>query len=275
MVAVVADSAANLPEELARELGIELVPLWLTFGSDQYRDGVDMPPARFYERLISEREPASTATPSPGAFAAAFERTRQRDIVCITVASTMSAVHHVALTAAERFDGRAVVVDSTNASMAEGFVALEAARRARAGASLEDVVARAREVAGVARLFATVDTFEFLRRSGRVNALRAYVATVLDIKPVFSFHRGEAHPVARPRTRRRAVERIVDETLRGIGDRAAHVAAFHAGAEDEARGLLGRVVERVDLVEAHVVPVTPVIGAHTGPGLVGTAFFAE
>ena len=179
MVAVVADSAANLPEELARELGIELVPLWLTFGSDQYRDGVDMPPARFYERLISEREPASTATPSPGAFAAAFERTRQRDIVCITVASTMSAVHHVALTASERFDGRAVVVDSTNASMAEGFVALEAARRARAGASLEDVVARAREVAGVARLFATVDTFEFLRRSGRVNALRAYVATVV------------------------------------------------------------------------------------------------
>jgi DegV family protein with EDD domain len=275
MVGVVADSASNVPEHLARELGLELVPLWLKLGPEEYRDGVDMPPDRFYERLVADREPASTATPSPADFLAAFERTRQQDIVCITVASTMSAAHHEATMAAERFNGRVHVVDSTNASMAEGFVALEAARLARAGAELEEVAARARVVAARAALFATVGTFEFLRRSGRVNALQAYAATVLDIKPVFSFWHGEARPVARPRTRRRAVERIVAETLRRIGDRPAHVATIHAAAEDEAHLLLERIVEGANVVERHVVPVTPVIGAHTGPGLLGTAFFAD
>jgi DegV family protein with EDD domain len=275
MVGVVADSASNVPEHLARELGVELVPLWLKLGPEEYRDGVDMLPDRFYERLVTDREPAATATPSPADFLAAFERTRQRDIVCITVASTMSAAHHEATMAAERFHGRVLVVDSTNASMAEGFVALEAARLARTGASLGEVAARAGAVAERASLFATVGTFEFLRRSGRVNTLQAYAATVLDIKPVFSFRHGAALPVARPRTRRRAVERIVAETLRRIGDRPAHVAAIHAAAEDEARRLVERIIEGADVVEWHVVAVTPVIGAHTGPGLLGTAFFTD
>jgi DegV family protein with EDD domain len=234
-----------------------------------------MQPERFYERLLAGREPASTATPSPADFLSAFERTRQRDVVCITVASTMSAATHEASMAAERFDGHIRVVDSTNASMAEGFVALEAARAARAGATLEDVVARAEAVAARTSLFATVGTFEFLRRSGRVNALQAYAATVLDIKPVFSFVRGEARPVARPRTRRRAVDRIVDETVRRLGDRPAHVAVIHASAEDEARALLARIEVGANVVERHVVAVTPVIGAHTGPGLLGAASFAD
>jgi DegV family protein with EDD domain len=159
--------------------------------------------------------------------------------------------------------------------MAEGFVALEAARAAGDGGSLEDVAARAAAVAERASLLATVGTFEFLRRSGRVNALQAYAATMLDIKPVFSFVRGEARPVARPRTRRRAIDRIVDETLYRLGGRPAHVAAIHASAEAEGRALLARIEESANVVERHVVAVTPVIGAHTGPGLVGAAFFAD
>src|SRR5438067_1146380 len=184
MVAVVTDSASNLPAGAADELGIEVVPLWLRFGDEEFRDGVEMTPARFYERLASGGETASTATPSPVEFLQAFERTLQSDIVCITVASSMSGVHHQATVAAGQFDGTVAVVDSMNASMAEGFVVLEAARLARTGADIEPVAERARHVAERTTLIATVGTFEFLQRSGRVNKLRAYAATMLDINPV-------------------------------------------------------------------------------------------
>jgi len=128
VVAVVADSAANVPPDLAGELRIELVPLYLKFGDTEYRDGVDMAPRDFYRRLVRDDEAASTATPSPADFLEAYERTGEREIVCVTIASTMSGSHQQARVAAGRFDGQVEVVDSTNASMAEGFVAAEAAR---------------------------------------------------------------------------------------------------------------------------------------------------
>jgi len=98
---------------------------------------------------------------------------------------------------------------------------------------------------------------------------------MLDIKPVFGFKRGEVTPVARSRTRRRAMARIIDETLREAGDRAIHLAVIHAAAEDDARELEKVIADQANVVESFVLPVTPVIGAHTGPGLVGTAFYTD
>jgi DegV family protein with EDD domain len=275
MVAVVADSAANIPEPVARELRIGLVPMYLRFGDEVYRDGADLTPADFYDRLVRDRVLASTSTPSPGDFLEAYRATGDTEVVCVTVASVMSAVHQEATLGAERFDGRVEIVDSKSASMAEGFVAMEAARLASNGASLERVAARAREIAGRTTLLATVDTFEFLRRSGRVTKLQAYAATMLDIKPVFRFHGGEVSPVARPRTRSRAVRRVVDDTLAEIAGRRAHVAVIHAAASDDAASIMDRVAAGADVVERAIVAVTPVIGAHTGPGLVGTAFYCD
>jgi fatty acid kinase fatty acid binding subunit len=273
MVAIVTDSAANLPSGLASELGIEIVPMYLKFGERVYRDGVDLAPSDFYRRLVDDAEIASTSTPAPADFLEAYERTGQDEIVCITVASAMSAAHQEATLAGDRFDGRVEVVDSLNASMAQGFVALEAARRAAQGSTHEEVADRAREVARAARLCATIDTFEFLRRSGRVRKLQAYAATMLDIKPVFRFSVGEVTAVARPRTRRRAVARLLQETLADTEGRPIHLAAIHAAAEEEARGLVESISHRAEVVESIVSEVTPVIGAHTGPGLVGTAYF--
>jgi DegV family protein with EDD domain len=274
-VAIVADSAANLPLDLARELGIEVVPMYLKFGDEVYRDGLDMTPADFYERLVRDGVAASTSTPSPGDYLAAYEKTGSREIVCVTVASSMSSSHQQASLAAERFEGQVEVVDSKSAAMAEGFVAAEAARAAAGTASLTQVAARAREVSGLTRLYATVDTFEFLRKSGRVTKLQAYAATMLDIKPVFAFKEGEAVPVSRSRTKRKALARIVDDATSEIGDRPAHLAALHAAALDEAEDVADRIASQTNVVERVVTEVTPVIGAHTGPGLVGVAFFCE
>jgi DegV family protein with EDD domain len=187
----------------------------------------------------------------------------------------MSSSYQEAVFAAGELDGRVEVVDSLNASMAEGFVALEAARCAAAGGSIEEVVRRARDVASRARLCATVQTFEFLRRSGPVNKLQAYAATMLDIKPMFRFHRGEVSPVARPRTRKRAVDRLVTESLKEVGTRPVHLAAIHAAAADDAEEVASRIASQADVIERITVAVTPVIGAHTGPGLVGTAFYCD
>jgi DegV family protein with EDD domain len=186
----------------------------------------------------------------------------------------MSAAQHQARMAAERFDGTVVVVDSKNASMAEGFVALEATRAAIAGATLQEVAERGQWTAERTSLFATVDTFVYLERSGRVSKLQAFVAGKLDINPVFRFRGGEAQPLARPRTRERAIERIVEETTAAIGDGPGHLAVIHAAAPGEAHQLADTLAETVNLIECHVVEVTPVIGVHTGPGLLGTASFA-
>ena len=275
MVAVVADSAANLPGDMARELGIEVVPMYLNFGDRVYRDGIDLSPQGFYHRLRRDRTLASTSAPSPGDFLEAYRRTGQDEIVCVTVAARLSATHHQARLAAESFEGRVEVVDSGSASMGEGFAALEAARRSASGASADEVADRAREVAERALLLAAIDTFDFLQKSGRVTGLQAFAATTLGVKPVFSFRRGEPRPVARVRTRKRAIERIVQDSLEEIGNRPVHLAVIHADAEMEALSIARGIAGRADVVESLTAEATPVIGAHTGPGLVGAAFYCD
>jgi DegV family protein with EDD domain len=276
MVSVVTDSAANMPTDVAAELGIRVVPLHLRIGGREYRDGVDIVMQDFYRRLQEVEDAATTSAPSPGDFLEVFRGVPAgEDIVCVTVAAAVSATNQSARTAAGELDRRIEVVDSTNASMAEGFVVIEAARHARGGASTEAVVRRAREVASRSRIFATIDTFEFLKRSGRVRRAQAYAATMLNIKPVFRFRDGDADGIARPRTRSRALERIVKETLDETAGRPVHLAAFHVLAEADAKELVRRVEAEADVVESYVVEATPVMGAHTGPGLVGTAFICD
>jgi DegV family protein with EDD domain len=267
VVAVVTDGAADVPAELARELGIEVVPLLVRFG-DQPHPGGD----GFYERLRAG-DRASTSAPSVGDWLAGFEHAAAKEIVCVTLASRLSATDHQARLAAEAFDGRIEVIDSGTGSMAEGFVAIEAARAARDGADLAGVAARAADMAGRVRLEGAIETFEHLRRSGRVTKLQAYAATALSIRPVFRLHGGEIEPVARPRTRARALDLLTNDATASRG--RLHVAALHADAEDDARSLLERVRARADVGEDMVVGVTPVIGANAGPGLVALAWWNE
>jgi len=273
MVAVVTESAANVPPDVALRLGITVVPLVLHIGGRSYRDGVDMSGPAFYERLTAG-DHVSTAAPSVGDFLNGMERAGSDEVVCVTLAGGLSASNHQASLAAERFGGHAVVVDSGSATMGEGFVAIEAARAALGNAGIDGVVARAREVAEAVHVVGTVETFDYLKRSGRVSRLQAYAATALNIHPVFRMDGGEIAAVGRPRTRGRALTAVIDEVVTGSEGRPLHIAAFHALAEDAAHELARRIAEQADVVESHVVDSTPVIGANTGPGLVGVAAFS-
>jgi DegV family protein with EDD domain len=269
----VTDSAASLPPEMAAELDITVVPISVRFGDRAMPD--TEAPETFYERLRRTAERVTTSTPSPGDFLKAFESTGAPAILCVTLSSSISGIYQAASIAADEAEAQIEVVDSGTASMAQGFVALEAARAAREGADLVASGHRARDVADRCRLLAVIETFEYLRRSGRVNRLVSYAGTMLDIKPVFRMQGGAIEGVARPRTRRRALDRLVEEALRDIGGRPVHLAAVHADAEDEARRLLDRVSDGLPVVEAYVAGFTPGIGAHTGPGAVGLAWFCE
>ncbi|HEX6208440.1 MAG TPA: DegV family protein, partial [Actinomycetota bacterium] len=218
MIGVVTDSAAGLPPELATRMGIEVVPLYLSVDGRSLRDG-ELPD--LYERL--ERKPGSVTTsmPAPADFEEAFARLPEGELVCVTLAASVSGLHGAARMAAEAGRKRVEVIDSGGASMGEGWVALAAARAAAAGGSLEEVAAAARAAAERTRLVATIDTMEHLRRSGRVGWIAALAATGLQLKPVFEMVRGEIRPVAKPRTRRRALDRVAAEALRDLeGGRA-------------------------------------------------------
>jgi len=275
-IAVVTDSASNLPRELAESHGIDLVPMILKFGERALLDGIDIPPGQFYKALVEENVPVSTSGPSAGDFRAAFEKALSGavGVVCVNVASFVSATYGTAVLAAKDFGGRVRVVDSRSASLGEGFIALEAARAGESGADLDAVVAHAEAVVDRMTFVATINTFEFLRRSGRVNALLAYAGTALNIKPVFAFRHGKIEQLGRPRTRARAIDRLVEEVRAASTQGPLHLGVAHADCEEEANELLERLKAEIPHVETLITPFTPLMGAHTGPGVLGTAFFA-
>jgi len=275
-ISVVTDSASNLPRDLAEQSGITLVPMILKFGARALLDGEDMPPGEFYKALVEEKVAVSTSGPSAGDFKAAFERALADadGVVCVNVASFVSATYSTAVSAAKDFDGRVRVVDSRSASLGEGFVALEAARAGASGADLDTVVARAEAVRDQMCFAATINTFEFLRRSGRVNALLAYAGTALNIKPVFAFRGGKIEQLGRPRTRARAIDRLVEEVRDASARGPLHLGVAHADCEEEAEQLLARLKAEIPNVETLISPFTPLMGAHTGPGVLGVAFFS-
>jgi DegV family protein with EDD domain len=273
---IVTDSAANIPAELTLELGIQTVPMYLKFGESVYQDGIDLPRGEFYPKLEREEVPVSTAAPSAGDYREAFERALAGadGVVCVTVASFVSVSYEAALVAANELGPSVRVVDSKSASMGEGWAAVEAARLAATGASLDDVTARAEEIVGRTQLVATINTFEYLRRSGRVHALLAYAGTALNIKPVFALRGGKIEQLGRPRSRARAIERLIEETRPLAARGPLHCAVAHAAAPDEAEALLTGLRAEIDCAESLITEFTPLMGAHTGPGVLGIAAWA-
>lgn len=272
-VVVVTDSASNLPADLVERHDIHVVPMILKFGERELLDGVDLDQKDFYRALVDEQVPVSTSAPSVGDFTEHFERALARAdaAVCITVASFVSVAHDAAVQAARAFDGRVLVVDSRSASLGEGMPVLEAARAAQQGASLDEVAARAADIASRTSFVATINTFEFLRRSGRVNAVLAYAATTLDLKPVFAFRGGKLEQLGRPRTRARAIERLLTEVRAAAAGEPLHLGVAHADCADEAEALAATLRAEVPHAELFVSAFTPLMGAHTGPGVLGVA----
>jgi DegV family protein with EDD domain len=281
-IAILTDSVACLPDELRQEYSIHVIPLHVTFGTESYLDGVDMSVDEFYSRLQEDRHPPTTSAPSVGEYVAFYRRMVEEGaeaIVCIPYGRELGMGYSAALTGAREMRGLDIrVVDSGSGLMAEGFLALEAARAARAGATMQETVDRVRDLIPEVYVLITMDTLEYLRRGGRIGDAQALLGSVLQIKPLIqlSAAKGKVEPLGRSITRARAVRDLVDHLARMVGDRPVHLAVHQGAAKpEEVESLTQAVRERLDCRELYQTGVTPVIGTHTGPGTLGLSFWAE
>ena len=281
-VAVVVDSSSCLPQNLLDEWQISVVPHELLINEQAFRDGIDIEPGEFYRHLQKNHNNPTTSCPTPASFLEVFRSAGAyaSNIVCITVSANFSATYQSACLAAEMaegemFDGGIKVIDSKSAAGAMGLVALNAAREAKMGSDVEQVSSRVEELISSVNLLVFLDTLYYLRRSGRVPRVAAWAGTILGIKPLAELKLGEARVVDRPRSRARAIDRLVEVMKARVQDKPVHMNLMHAHVAADAEQLRQRLQAEFNCRELFVSEFTPVMGAHLGPGLLGTAFYTD
>ncbi|HUR18458.1 MAG TPA: DegV family protein [Acidimicrobiales bacterium] len=273
-IRVVSDSACDLSIEMATEHHVDVVPLTVRFGDEEYVDRRDLSPAQFWQHLSSSTVLPETAAPSPGAFEEAFRAAAgagSAGVVCVTISSALSATFQAAQLAAQNVASTlpVQVVDSRAVTMAQGNVVLRAARAAAEGASLEGVAAAARELVPRTRTYAALDTLENLKKGGRIGAAQALLGSMLSIKPIIQVADGKVEPESRQRTRGRSLRYLAEKVRQALP--VSDVAVMHGAAPD-----VGVLIDLLSEFHAHdqilVGDVGAVIGTHAGPGVVGVTF---
>jgi fatty acid kinase fatty acid binding subunit len=277
-VAVVTDSTADLGR-LAADNGIDVVPLTIRFGSEEYRDGVDLSGDEFYRKLDASPVTPITAQPAPSLFAATYRRLLDGGaarVLSIHLSETLSGTVNAAGLAAREVDPKRVtVLDSRTASAGLGMLVLDAARRARAGESVEQIVAAFRADVPKVWLFATVPSLKYLARGGRIGHLSGLLGNVLKIVPIFTLRDGAIKEFAKVRTFARAVDQLIEVvSVRIKGVRSVRVAVIHSMAPDLARSVADRLRAAVTLGSIYLCTAGPTVGTHAGPGAVGVVYIA-
>ena len=281
-VAVVVDSCSCLPQELIAGLPLFVASHELTVDGRTFLDGVDIDPGEFYRMVRTAPTPPTTSAPGPATFLEAFREASHSatDVLCLTLAMNFSAAYDSARTA-ERMARSEMphlnirVIDSRTAAGAEGFIALNAAREAHEGADIEQVVTGVQELIPKVNLLAFLDTLYYLGRSGRVPRVAAWAGSILGFKPLCELRLGEARLLDRPRSRRKAMARMVDVMSTRVESKPLHVNVMHAHAAEDASILMEKIALEFDCRELFMSEFTPVMGAHLGPGLIGIAFYSD
>ena len=272
-VRIVTDSACDLPDAACSELGIEVVPLTIRFGEREFVDRKQLSTEAFWRELQSSSVLPETAAPSVGAFEETFRRLADDGadgIVCINLSAKLSATMQSAQVAAKALDGLMpiAIVDSQSASMGIGNLVMYAARRAQDGASVEDIVREVEDRRDRQRVFATLDTLEYLRKGGRIGGAQALLGSMLSIKPVISVIDGAVEPAGRVRTRSKALRFLLDQIPDG---KVESISVLHAMAP-ELDEFIAQLEPKVPGAEVVIGTIGPVVGVHTGPRVIGIAY---
>lgn len=272
MVRIVTESTADIPPEMAEALGIAVVPSYVVFGTDTYRDGVELSKEQFYVKLAETRQIPTTATPPPITYEELYHRLAREtgEIVSIHLAARLSALHNVAQVAAASVpEARIAIVDSEQVTMGYGWLAVAAAEAARRGDSLEQIVALVEGMKARSLVLAVLDTLEFLYRGGRVSWVAAMVGTLLRVKPLLEVRRSQVNLLERVRTRSRAMDRLV-ERVQALGPLERAI-VLHADALEEAERLADRLQNFMPDWPRTIGQAGVTIASHAGPGAVGVA----
>ncbi len=278
-VAIIVDSTATLPSEFIEQYQLHVIPQILNWEGKTYRDGVDITPDEFYSQLKVAKVMPTTSQPSAGEFYDYFKQVAETSdsIVGVFISEHLSGTLDSAYTAADMMGDYPIeIVDSRSVSMGLGFVTLAAARAVEQGQGHLEAAQAARSLIPYIRVLFVVDTLEFLHRGGRIGGARRLVGSLLSIKPVLHLDDGRIEPLASVRTKRKAIQYALDvmaEDTEGMDK--IHTAILHASAPDEAGEFLKMVKNRFDPAELSLSELSPVIGVHVGPGLVGIAYYWE
>ena len=276
-VKVVTDSVADLPPQVVEELGITVIPLNVRFGEKVYRDGIDLTTEQFYQELTSSKTMPVTSVPSPAAFSTAYDKLAEEtdEILTVILSSKLSGTYDVAVQSIGlmKRECRVEVIDSEWAVMAQGFLVIAAARAAQDGARLNEIMRIIRRNIPRVDMRAAFDTLEYLRRGGRIGAAQALLGAALKINPVITMKDGLVEPAGRTRSRAKAVEHLYQFVAgyRNIDELAVEEAACSEDA-DALVDRLGNIFPRERIYRTRT---TPVIGTHTGPGLLLVAVMGD
>jgi DegV family protein with EDD domain len=277
--AIVLDSTADFPDAHERFPNWRVVRLYVNFGTESFRDGVDLTAAEFYERLRTTSELPTTSQPTPGDFLAAYEELGAYErILSVHIAAKLSGTFQSAGTAAAQLgDGRVRTIDSQSASVAISMLALAIQRQLERGTSDEEIDRLVERYLHEHGLLFTVDTLEFLARGGRIGRAKAFAGQLMNVKPILAIRDGEVLPVKRVRGNRKAFQEFVDALDTQTRDEPSlRVGIAHADAPERMIELEKMVRDRRPHAQIEMETMLgAVIGAHAGPGTVGFFWFSD
>ena len=281
-VAIVTDSVASLPEDILRELDIHWVPYYIHRGKEVWRDLVSIDRTSFYQWMANASEIPKTANPSPADYANIYQEIAAsglREIVSIHITSKGSGAFQAACIARDMIlerlpELKIEVIDSLNVSMCQGWMVIEAARAALAGASFEAVIAKVKSMIPISQMLQTADTLKYLYLGGRIGKAQHLMGSLLNIKPIISMREGVIVSLGQARSRRRVYQLMVDKIEATVSSKGRiKIAYVHAAACEEVEKLKELVEARLNVAESLMAELSPALGVHTGPGTAGVCYF--
>jgi DegV family protein with EDD domain len=273
---VVMDDAGDVPVETIEKYNIKIVPINVMFGTEEYLSGIDITRQSFYEKVkeVGDHNFPKTSQPNPYQFTEAFKSILaegEKDILTVTVSEKLSKTYASAEIAAQELDhqGNFYLFDSQGGSAAQGFMAMEAARMAAAGQSMDAIMARLEEMRETMVVTFLINSLEYAVKGGRVSSLQSTVASLLNIKPIMKLEDGLIVPAGRVRTHKKAMTYMVDLVTSQVGDKPVMVAFLHAGDYASMQSLQKVARPRLNITEEIEVDLAIAVAINLGPGALG------
>jgi DegV family protein with EDD domain len=279
MVKIITDTLSGLPAEFSRRYDIPIIPQIIIFGTESFREGIDMDNAAFMRRLQASRELPKTAAPPPEMFVAEFQRLvpAGEPILCIHPSNEVSGTVRSALVAAKEFPGADIrVIDTRLIGSPLATLVQLAAEWAAAGDDADVVEAMLRAMMPRCRIYFLVATLEYLAKGGRIGGAAALLGSVLQVKPILAFSDGRVEQFERERTQKRAVVRLKELVLEQIPrDGSGYLSVMHAGVPEQGQALADDLAAQLNSPGVPILDVPPAVVTHGGPGILGVAFFVK
>ncbi|MCX7838491.1 MAG: DegV family protein [Anaerolineae bacterium] len=277
-IKIMTDSTCDLPAHYFQEYDLGVVPINIQFGNETFQEGISIDQTTFYKKVDELGIIPQTSQPSPAQFIEAYRAAAQQGydtIISLHVTGKLSGTFNSALLASRELEGeiRVVPYDSLAGSGALGFMCVDAARMARAGKSVEEIVATLDRKRSQVRLSLTLATLRYAQMSGRISHLQGFIASLLNVKPIIVLHDGTLIPGARVRSRQAALDQLVELSKQAAGNRPIRLAVIHGEARAEAGALLARLQRELNCVEAFVDDIAISLAVHFGPGVVGAVVY--